>query len=199
MPDIKLPEVHLPEGLRDMRREDIQQAMSDVRLPHVDVADVARNLPKNLKMPTVDLSKVELPAAIEQRIPGRRRRNPVRPVLLAGLVLGAAAWLLLASPIAPRIRRGIDDLRFRMTGRGGMSDADLEPTMISSTVTSYDESSDVIRPAVAVGPGESGTGDGSASVDPVGAESAYATYAGEGGTGSATTSVTSEEERGTGF
>src|SRR4051812_26613923 len=54
MPDISLPEVHLPdfrlpEGLRDMNREDIQKAMPDVRLPKIDLPkrfDVSKEISK---------------------------------------------------------------------------------------------------------------------------------------------------------
>ena len=60
MPDISLPEIHLPdfklpEGLRDMNRHDIQNAIGD-------------RMPKKIEMPDVDLSKVELPKVVEDRL-----------------------------------------------------------------------------------------------------------------------------------
>src|SRR5258705_13069651 len=60
MPDLSLPEIHLPdiklpEGLRDMNRHDIQNAISD-------------RMPKKIQMPDVDLSNVELPKAVENRL-----------------------------------------------------------------------------------------------------------------------------------
>jgi hypothetical protein len=62
MPSITLPEVRLkarlPEGLRDMSVQDIQNAMSDVRRPAVEAPKV--ELPK-VELPKVELPKVELP------------------------------------------------------------------------------------------------------------------------------------------
>ena len=107
LPEVKLPEIKLPDGLREMTRDDIVQAARDVRLP------------KQVKMPDIDLSKVELPDAIEDRMPGRRRTNPVIPVLaltVVGLVVVAAWWLFTSATTGPRVRRAVDDLRARMQG-----------------------------------------------------------------------------------
>ncbi len=77
MPEINLPEVKLPEfkwadGLREMSRDDIVNAARDVRLP------------KKSDLPDIDLSKIELPKQISDRLPNRRRTNPILPI--AGFV-----------------------------------------------------------------------------------------------------------------
>ena len=76
LPDVKIRDVKLPEGFRDMTKDDIVHAVRDVKLP------------KNIKLPDVDLSDIELPDAIVERMPGRRRTNPLIP-LLALTVIGA--------------------------------------------------------------------------------------------------------------
>lgn len=121
MPDITLPEIHLPdvklpEGLREMNRQDIQAAINE-------------RLPRKVELPDVDLSKIELPKAVEERLPGRRRRsNPILPIA-AFLAIGslvAAAWWLITSPTAMvRVRETTDRIRSRM-GWTGMDDAELE-------------------------------------------------------------------------
>src|SRR6185436_10023699 len=112
MPDISMPEVHLPdiklpEGLRDINRRDIQNAIND-------------RMPKKIEMPDVDLSKVELPKAVEDRLPGRRRSNPILP-LAAILAVGsafAAAWWLITSPTATtRVRETADRMWRKVSGQ----------------------------------------------------------------------------------
>ena len=105
LPEVKLPEIKLPDGLREMTRDDIVQAAKDVKLP------------KQIK--DFDLSKIELPDAIEDRMPGRRRTNPLIPVLaltVVGLAVVAAWWLFTSATTGPRVRRAVDDLRTRMQG-----------------------------------------------------------------------------------
>jgi len=107
LPEVKLPEIKFPDGLREMTRDDIVQAAKDVRLP------------KQFKLPDIDLSKVELPDVIEDRMPGRRRTNPMLPLLaltVVGLALVAAWWLFTSATTGPRVRRVVDDLRTRMQG-----------------------------------------------------------------------------------
>jgi hypothetical protein len=106
MPEITLPEIKFPDGLREMTRDDIVQAAKDVRLP------------KQIKMPDI-LSNVELPEEIEERMPGRRRANPMLPLLaltVVGLAVVAAWWLFTSATTGPRVRRALDDLRTRMQG-----------------------------------------------------------------------------------
>lgn len=133
LPEVRLPDLKLPDGLRDMNRRDIQAAISDrlprrADLPEVDLSRV--ELPKAVddrlkqiekRIDSIDLSKVELPKAIEQRLPGRRRRrNPILPVA-AFLAVGsaiAAAWWLITSPTATtRVREGFDRVWRRVTGQ----------------------------------------------------------------------------------
>jgi hypothetical protein len=54
-PDIHLPDIKLPDGLRDMNRQDIQTAIGD-------------RMPKRSDMPAIDLSRVDLPKAVEDRL-----------------------------------------------------------------------------------------------------------------------------------
>lgn len=132
MPDLSLPEIHLPdiklpEGLRDMNRHDIQNAIGD-------------RLPKKIEMPAVDLSKVDLPKAVddrlsqlekainkldlpkavENRLPGRKRSNPILP-LAAILAVGsmfAAAWYLITSPTASvKVREVAGRIKARVNGQ----------------------------------------------------------------------------------
>jgi hypothetical protein len=137
MPDISMPEVHLPdiklpEGLRDINRRDIQNAINDrmpkkIEMPDVDLSKV--ELPKAVedrlkqvekKLDSIDLSKIELPKAVQDRLPGRRRRNPILP-LAALLAVGsafAAAWWLITSPTATiRVRETADRMWRKVTGQ----------------------------------------------------------------------------------
>jgi hypothetical protein len=119
MPDISLPEIHLPDGLRDLSRQGIQNAIGDVR---------TSKLPKREDMPGIDLSKVQLPTAlegllpkrIEDRLPMKRRSNPILP-LAALFAIGSmvvAAWWLITSPTAgPRVRQTVDRMRDKLTGQ----------------------------------------------------------------------------------
>lgn len=107
LPEVKLPDIKFPDGLREMTRDDIVQAAKDVKLP------------KQVKLPDVDLSKVDLPKEIEERMPGRRRTNPMLPLLaltVVGLAVVAAWWLFTSATTGPRVRRAVDDLRTRMQG-----------------------------------------------------------------------------------
>ena len=118
MPEIHLPDVKLPEGLRDMTRQDIQNAIGDARA----------RMPKRIEMPDIDLSKMELPKslegklpkAVEDRLPMKRRSNPILPVaaLLAIGSMFVAAWWLITSPTAgSRVRAAVDQLRSRLSGK----------------------------------------------------------------------------------
>ena len=62
LPEIRLPDIKLPEGLRDMNRHDIQNAIGD-------------RLPKKIEMPDVDLSKVDLPKALDDRLTKLEKRS----------------------------------------------------------------------------------------------------------------------------
>ena len=116
-PEVKLPDIKLLDAFRDMNREDIVNAARDVRLPKkVEMPDI--DLSK-IDFSKVDLSKVELPRQIADRLPGRKRSNPLLPI--AGFVaVGAmivAAWYLITSPVTgPRIRNAVNDLKSRMNG-----------------------------------------------------------------------------------
>ena len=107
LPEVKLPDVKLPDGFRDMSKDDFVHAVREVKLP------------KNIKMPDVDLTDIELPDAIADRMPGRRRPNPLIPILaltIVGALVAAVWWLVTSSTTGPRIRRAVDDVKSRMTG-----------------------------------------------------------------------------------
>lgn len=151
MPDVKLPDIKLPDGLRDMTRDDIVQAAHDVRVR-------GSELQKKIEMPDIDLSKidlskidlskVELPKQVTDRLPRRRRTNPLLPI--AGLVaIGAAIagvwWLFTSSVTGPRVRSAVNDLKQRMTGE-------------SNDLVRYDNDSDLGSLLTDAGEGRSSMG-----------------------------------------
>jgi hypothetical protein len=133
LPDVRLPEIKLPGGLRDINRRDIQAAINDrmpktIEMPDVDLSKVA--LPKavedRLKMvekrlDSIDLSKIEPPKVIEDRLPQRRRRtNPILPlaaILAVGSAFAAAWWLITSPTAAVRVRESADRTWRKMTGQ----------------------------------------------------------------------------------
>jgi len=160
LPEVKLPDIKWPDGLRDMTREDIVNAARDVRMP------------KRSDLPDIDLSKIELPKQISDRLPNRKRTNPLLPI--AGFVaIGAAiaaAWWLITSPVTgPRIRHAVNDLKARMNGESNDlvrydDEGDLgslladSPTASRSTMASdpYSTTNGLtdLGDGVPVGPGE---------------------------------------------
>lgn len=145
MPDISFPEIHLPDiklpdGLRDMNRRDIQNAINDrmpgkIEMPDVDLSKL--ELPKAIddRLTRVEkrLARIDLPKAIEDRMPGRKRSNPILPIA-AILAIGsmiAAAWWLISTPGATlRVRETADRLRMKMSGQ-------------STGVVRYDDEADL--------------------------------------------------------
>ena len=132
MPDFSLPEIHLPdiklpEGLRDMNRHDIQTAIGDrlprkIEMPDVDLSKV--DLPKAVddRLSRIEkaFGKLDLPRAVEDRMPRRNRSNPILP-LAAILAIGsmfAAAWWLISTPAASlKIRDTAARIRARVMGQ----------------------------------------------------------------------------------
>ena len=121
MPEVKLPDIKLPEGLREMSRDDIVQAAHDVRsnvhMPRkIDMPDI--DLSK-IDLSTIDLSKVELPKQISDRLPRRRRSNPLLPIagiVALGAMIAGIWWLFTSSATGPRVRSAVKDLKQRVTG-----------------------------------------------------------------------------------
>jgi hypothetical protein len=112
MPEVKLPDIKLPEGLREMSRDDIVQAAHDVRMPNF-------SMPRKIEMPDIDFSKIELPRQLTDRLPGRRRTNPILPIagiLAIGAVIAGVFWLFTSSATGPRVRSAVHDLKSRMSG-----------------------------------------------------------------------------------
>ena len=126
MPEVKLPDIKLPEGLREMSRDDIVQAAQDARsnmhmprkidLPDIDLSKV--DLSK-VDLSRIDLSKVELPKQISDRLPRRRRPNPLLPIagiVALGAMIAGVWWLFTSSMTGPRVRSAVNDLKQRVTG-----------------------------------------------------------------------------------
>jgi hypothetical protein len=156
MPDISLPEVRLkgklPEGLRDMSLDDIQNAMPDVHLPRFDFGRESRNAGKAAGRATRAAERAAAKAAkqadraardvqraagrevakaakrVENVLPTRKRGpNPV-PIailfMLGGLVVG---WILATNPVTgPRVTAWLDDLRSRWDAWRGRGPGELE-------------------------------------------------------------------------
>jgi hypothetical protein len=132
LPEVKLPDIKLPDGLREMNKKDIQSALGD-------------RLPKKVEMPDVDLSKVEIPKAVDdrlkrvekwvdaidlsktsagkaldERIHPRRRPNPLLPIaaLIAVLsAMAAAVWLITSPTATTRVRETADRTWRKVTGQ----------------------------------------------------------------------------------
>ena len=131
LPEVKLPDIKLPDGLRDMNRKDIQSALSD-------------RMPKKVEMPDVDLSKVEIPKAVDERLkrvekwmdsvdlsktgPGKaidarlhpKRTNPFLPIVAFAAVISAIAatfWLVTSPTATTRVRDTADRTWRKLTGQ----------------------------------------------------------------------------------
>jgi hypothetical protein len=170
LPDVKLPDIKLPDGFRDMNRDDIVQAARDIRLPKMD-------LPNKIELPDIDLSNLELPKAIADRLPNRKRPNRILPIA-ALLAVGAAiagVWYLVSSPVTgPRIKTAVNDLKSRVTGERTdlvrydeegdlgslLSDGGDHPKRSSMSSRPYESSSTMPADGtgVPVGPGEAPEG-----------------------------------------
>lgn len=98
----------------------------EVRLPKVDLSQI--DLPKidlsHLELPKVELPDIDLPREIEDRLPGRRRTNPLPFVAIGLAIVAAGVWLVAWSPLAPRIRAAVSDARVRL----GIDPSTAEPT-----------------------------------------------------------------------
>jgi hypothetical protein len=131
MPDLSLPEIHLPDiklpdGLRDMNRQDIQSAIGDrlpkkVEMPDIDLSKV--DLPKAVeaRLSKVEkaINKMDLPKAVEDRLPQRKRSNPIFPlaaILAVGSMFVAAWWLITSPDAATRVQTTAKRIRARVTG-----------------------------------------------------------------------------------
>jgi hypothetical protein len=167
LPEVKLPTVKLPDGLRDMNRDDIVNAAKDVRMPKkLEMPDI--DLTK-IDLSKIDLSKVELPKQVTDRLPGRKRTNPILPIagFLAIGAMFATAWWLITSPVTgPRIRRAVNDIKTRMNGEPSdlvRYDNDADLGSLLSDQEPYRSSSPAAQKsgldeAVPVGPGASAEG-----------------------------------------
>jgi hypothetical protein len=89
-----------------MNRHDIAEAIGD-------------RVPKKIELPDIDLSKVELPKAVSDRMPRRKRTNPILPIaafLAIGSLVAAAWWLITSPTAAHRVRETADRLKAKMSG-----------------------------------------------------------------------------------
>jgi hypothetical protein len=163
LPEVKLPDIKLPDGLRDMTRDDIVQAAHDARVRGME-------LQKKIEMPDIDLSKVELPKQISDRLPGRRRTNPLLPiagVMAIGAAIAGIWWLFTSSVTGPRVRSAVNDLKQRVTGESNdlvrydndddlgslLADAGEGRTSMGSTPYTSTNGIDPLTAGSPVGPG----------------------------------------------
>jgi hypothetical protein len=159
MPDLSLPEIHLPdiklpEGLRDRNRHDIQNAISDrmpkrIQMPEIDLSSV--ELPKAVedRLSKVEkaINKMDLPKAVQDRMPGRKRTNPLLSIaaVVAVLSMFAAAWWLITSPTASlKVREAAGRIKTRVTGEETGLERYDNDTDLGSLLPSPDET----RPSV---------------------------------------------------
>jgi len=134
LPEIRLPDVKLPEGLRDMNRQDIQGAIGD-------------RLPKKIELPDIDLSRVDLPKAVTDRMPGRKRTNPILPIaalIAIGSMIAAAWWLITSPTAAVRVRETADRIRAKVAGTETAIERYDDDTHLGSLLPEQDQS----RPSV---------------------------------------------------
>src|SRR5262245_15696591 len=132
LPEVKLPDIKLPEGLRDMNRKDIQAALNDrlpkkVEIPDVDLTkvEIPKAVDERLKrverwVDSVDLSKTAAGKALDDRIHPRRRPNPLLPIaaLIAVLsAMAAAVWLITSPTATTRVRETADRTWRKVTGQ----------------------------------------------------------------------------------
>jgi hypothetical protein len=104
----------------------------EVRLPKVDLSQI--DLPKvdlsEIELPKFDLGRIDLPREIEDRLPGKRRTNPLPFVMLGLGIVAFGAWLVAWSPFAPRIRAAVSDARARIgidgSGAGSLAADEVE-------------------------------------------------------------------------
>ncbi len=200
MPNFSLPEVRfkarLPEGLRDMSVEDIQDAMPDVHLPKVDLPkfdfDLGREAGKAGKRADKAAKSARKAAgrevskaarAVENALPRRRGPNPVPIAILAmlgGLVVG---WLLASNPLTgPRVNAALDGLRrsfesWRGTGSDleddewDTTDAQAYPASLRASIEPERFSDTLSEAETGIGtdPGQLPEGLGTSDPDQVGA------------------------------
>ena len=141
MPDLSVPEMRLkdrlPEGLRDMTMDDIQNAMPDVRLPKFDRAakqaeKAAAQAAKQAEKAARSLEKAagkqagKAAKAVENALPRRSGPNPVPIAILAMLGGAVVGWILATNPVTgPRVSAWLDELRLRFqAGRADETDQD---------------------------------------------------------------------------
>ncbi len=110
MPELKMPEVRMPDfklsGLREMSRDDIGRALSDVHLPEVDLSnlDPRRIDLSNVELPKIDVSKAVESAAVATHL-RKRGSSPIRFVIGGVVVAGLA---LFAALNIPALRAGLE-------------------------------------------------------------------------------------------
>lgn len=131
MPEIKLPEVRLP-GLRDMRPDDIKQALADVPRPDIKLSDFD---PRSLELPRIDLSRIDLAAAANaavERTPLRRQRPSRLPMVVAGLVIAGLSTLAVMNLgwVRARVTELVESVRNRLDA-ARVNDS-LEPVQLDA-------------------------------------------------------------------
>ena len=117
--EVRLPELHLPEMSRDDITRTIGDAARDIDLSRLD--------PRRLDVPDLsdisrELSKIDLPKAVQNATGSRRSRLPF--VIGGLLTLGLVAFAVATSPVlrprleaaAKRARERVEELRAERMG-----------------------------------------------------------------------------------
>lgn len=149
MPDLSLPDVRLrdrlPEGLRDMSIEDIQRAVPDVRVPHLDLSKIELGREAQRAARRADRAARQAQRSVGRAVvgalPQRPGPNPVPIAILAmlgGLVVG---WLLASNPATgPRVRAWLDSIRTRVESMRGNGIEETEDDDWETEPRAYPES-----------------------------------------------------------
>ena len=171
MPDISLPEVRLkarlPEGLRDMSVEDIQNAMPEVHLPKVELPkfdlDFGREAGRAAKRADKAARNVRKSAvhAVENALPRKPGPNPVPVAILAMLGGVVVGWLLASNPVTgPTVRGWLDSIRRAIFERGtSWQDEEWDTTDAQAYPASLRAEVEPERYSESLGVEETGIGD----------------------------------------
>jgi hypothetical protein len=121
--EVRLSELHLP----DLKRDDIMRALSEIKLPDVDLGKLERakgelsdSVSKfewpRIDLPSMDVGKAMAGAAAAAHI-GRRKQPTRWPFAVGGLIVaGLAAWAILTNEtVRSRIAGVLNTVRERIS------------------------------------------------------------------------------------
>jgi len=162
--EVRLSELHLPE----IKRDEIARALSEVRLPSVDLSKVERpriDLPDGIGR--IDWRSIDVTGALAGVAAIARMGRPVlrrsRWTLAAGVVVvaGIAAAVLLARPaVRERAGRSVRDLRAMIETRAAPTDVlEIEDDVLTSTEPTEPLSTEASAPSEDVAVAEMAVAD----------------------------------------